>query len=593
VYVGLEPVTVKNEVTFGFHQIYGFDSRNTRYAFLVASEETDEELELLGKRVSKRDALSSEISRMGAVLGLERRSYRIHVLSEFSPRMGGNWSGAFASALAGALLADNGRLDAETIASWSSMPAWELDRLDSFRDCNRLAWHFETVLHGGKASGYGTFCAIVGSAEPMCYLTEPRSDVGDGPPIDVVRAKQSAHRWDSYPTWLEKIAYSGFRFRDVSPKLTQPEMVFGLLTTGVPRDTGSRIERAAGLAAPLEDARLAARQLLLEDRETILRHLPRGRSALERLLEATDGSALLGQYYESLSVAGLETFHVVRGLFEGRAGSEALVRLARVLTGAQGSLMQLGQNWALGEALISACSRVADQLGLWDRVGIKLTGGGGGGFLFFAGPGGCDLQWKLCEAIDELRERWPHHVAARATGLVWASTEGLEEDGLRIELCRSINYVGSRFAELRSLPRRVLVVGASDAVEERLVYERDVELMISDTDAIFVDHLAPHKYQQLTIAGQPVTSKEVSIGGVATLLHALARAGGSLNLAAHAQVLRTGGRGKYESRDLKHQLQDFSAVVRDRLGRPSPVSVEGVVAKAHGGGPRIYVVERS
>jgi len=425
VYVGLEPLIFANEMLLGDHFIYNantdsFDSK-------LESIEIDEE------------GIMQEIKKLCTFHALKKAAFKIHVLSELRPAAGCNWSGAFASALATAILFYNGKLNRDELNRWSEMAAFHLPNEDAFNLCNVFAWHIESVIHKGKASGYGNFCSLIDTKQPIVYYTEKRGQPGF-PPIDVIKDPS----WEKRPSVLDNIRYGGFRFRDkLCKEDVSYDVILGLIYSGILKNTGRRIEIAEKIEMSLEDARKTIKEIFSSDKN-LMESFSSEDLLFADLYSKSTGKEMLSSYYRSLAISGIEVFACLHKLFGAGIDETGvtLTSLARSVCGIQGNLIQIGQGWYLSDLVYEKIKGVAAGADVEDKCGIKLTGGGGGGMLFFfmpkEGKKSETLQEDILSVIPELQN------INENISLDWISTiDGLEKDGIRIE--KPVDQKNDRF----------------------------------------------------------------------------------------------------------------------------------------------------
>jgi mevalonate kinase len=355
-------------------------------------------------------------------LGLQKQSFMIRTLHELRPVMGCNWSGAFSTALVGALLHHNKLLNAHMIGQWKKQPVSKLIEDERFDTCHRASWVLETALHGGKASGYGTFTSLVASTMPIFYCTAFRGESAEFP-VDVGANYER----------LWALPYGGFRLVDKYPEVQEDkfgEFECGLICSGIRRmDTARSIDKTRNISQKLSEAMNSILELDHEDglrhvweKSLYMRHLRRG---------PTTGEALRLRAICSLVTNTIEVFHDLRSLLSSGVGvdGENLKTIARAIRAIKSNLDQMGLAWWEGDAVAYHLYQHAHELGIMDQTAIKPTGGGGGGSLFFITPREIDVDKALRSIPVEL------HGLAENVSVDWLLTrDGLERDALRIEI---------------------------------------------------------------------------------------------------------------------------------------------------------------
>lgn len=367
------------------------------------------------------DLLISERSRehlqeLATHLALHGR-FRLRILSEFRPGAGLAWSGAFAAALTGALFAAAGRLKDNP---WSF--PWQDELL--LHEVNSWAWELERWLQGGSASGYGTLCALVKCVAPQLYTLQLRE------PRDARSSIASELR--SSRRLVEKLIAATTPVMDDDALDNRLSLDCCLIYTGVGKSTAASISRVSSkLPAVLDSAIEAARTVQtalpwLDDHDHAEGASYREGAALHRIL-------IDGVHTSTLRVLG----ELVRTVSGTTPNDSTLESLAASIDAVAGGLSQIGLNWPHAELVRAAIIRSA-----WSNlsnVGIKPTGGGHGGSLFFLYP---PTTWsndgevaiadspgaRLLQELESLKE-----VLGPEVSLDWCSSrDGFEGGGLRL-----------------------------------------------------------------------------------------------------------------------------------------------------------------
>lgn len=320
----------------------------------------------------------------------------VRSISEEPPGAGGNWSGAFAASVASAVLIATKQLSEDVAHSWTTAPSELLADDAEFMNCVRASWALETALHGGRASGYGPVCALIGGPHPIVYCTEERladDHIGRGddePPINV---KSNFHLLDEIkigfarlPEILGEDRGAGF-----------PGFRCGLVHTGAPKDTGEAIVSAIEEAKAAQNAeehlqvrhiydkgsltKVASRSLASRMRPDLFsldnqRPFPLGIGAQMAAVARGSGHVLeaLLKLYESV---GQRTREHELALVASLAGR------IRVL---ESALEQLHLDWTQGRSVSAEIYQCVADKNAYEQTGVKLTGGGRGGSLWFVLP---------------------------------------------------------------------------------------------------------------------------------------------------------------------------------------------------------------
>ena len=369
VYVGLEPVQLRNSLDVSvpayaleaFGRVYELSDKPVPYFHLAHHDFTHSK---------KSEELQQLIARRIPI-----EPVRIHVLSEFSPRMGACWTGAFSAALAGALMVMSGNLRPADIRKWKGK---NFRNDPKFKECHLLGWHFSVIGNGGPSSGAQVFCGLAGSKYPICYFTERRLERGK-PLINVLEEKDSDFFGSDNDT-LKNISYHGFRLQDVAQIRREPHILNGVLTTGVLQETPAILRQDSLIKESLAQTKMDVSKLLKQMNDS-LTFFP---GFMSDFTEEAPNRHLVDIYHTSLSIASADIFSAVKEVFVRGGGS--LSRLADAMLRAHGLLMGFGKSWPLATAVLAEGLHAAKTIGLSDQVGFKLTGVGGGGFLLFVGP---------------------------------------------------------------------------------------------------------------------------------------------------------------------------------------------------------------
>jgi mevalonate kinase len=318
----------------------------------------------------------------------------VRSISEEPPGAGGNWSGAFAAAVAAAVLVVTGRLSDKTAHSWTKTPSAQLITDPLFMECVRTSWALESALHGGRASGYGPVCALIGGPHPIVYCTEERiADDYQGPgeatpPVDV---RSNYEILDSIKLGFARLP----EILGVDRGRGFPGFRCGLIHTGAPKDTGEAIISAIEEAKAVHTAeqKLLDRQLYEKGSldEVAMRSLAsRLRSHVKNLEDQRPFPLGIGSQMAGVARGSGHVLEALLALYEtvGERSREESLRLVESLATRvrmlEAALEQLHLDWAQGR---SVAAKIYESVGpSYERTGIKLTGGGRGGSLWFVIP---------------------------------------------------------------------------------------------------------------------------------------------------------------------------------------------------------------
>jgi mevalonate kinase len=416
VYVGLEPIGASNDLQLeiaggddGSGLFYDRDSRNfvpmqfPRGEWSFASFVPDL---LISERTKER------IQELATHLGLRGR-FRLRVLSEFRPGAGLAWSGAFAAALTGALFAAAGRLPDNR---WSF--PWKDDLL--LAEINAWAWELERWLQGGSASGYGTLCAMVECTVPQLYTLQPKD-----PQQSVASGLHSPGRL------VEALTAATTPVTDESALVNCLPLDFCIVYTGVGKSTAASISRVSSSLPTILDSAIEA-----------VRSVPAALPWVDGGDHIEGESNIKGVALHRILIDGVHTStlrvlgELVRA-FRASPDDSMLESLAAAVDAVAGGLSQIGLDWPHAELVRAAIIRSA-----WpnaSQIGIKPTGGGHGGSVFFLYP---RMTWRndgeladvnslggrLLRELESLKV-----ILGRSVSLDWCSSrDGFEGGGLQL-----------------------------------------------------------------------------------------------------------------------------------------------------------------
>lgn len=317
------------------------------------------------------DYLSQWAERRGLGSNLKLRTFH-----ELSPGSGCNWSGAFSSAAVAAVMASLHLLQSADVSSWRADAATSEDE-GTLGNFHRLAWKMESILHDGRASGYGTLCSVIRTPGPVLYWTAARGIEGSAAPIDV----------SADPDVLDRVP---FFLRSLASLVSQPidlgdlPLTVGLVPSGLPKSTGAAVrmterftqDYAKAMDGPLGD--------LIRGEE--LRAVRRSNPRLDGIASGKmDAVTLRNEQVFSLGTSALWVAESLLLLLAGEAGVEGL---AEAMRRAEGGLAQLGLDRGAHDEthvvhVAAAIYRWARTHHLEAETAVKMTGGGRGGQLFF------------------------------------------------------------------------------------------------------------------------------------------------------------------------------------------------------------------
>ena len=428
VYVGLERVSpspgttirVDLDETAGAHRMYDAKTDSFRPLTWVTGNPGEENVAV--RADGFRDDFHTVIERASAHLGLTGH-YQLRSLHELRRGAGSNWSGAFASALTGALYGAAGRLASHR--PWANQ--WWEDPL--LQECHATAWEFERIFHGGFASGYGTMCSMARCEVPQVFALQWRDSNDTGrDPRDIAQDVPLAARLRAAS-------------RPLVPEMPweRPPFDYGLIYTGVSKNTASAIHSTevmlartlrSGAALAVEQWPVpGGRPYNLEDGPLYSWWRQRGAPSGDR------DPALQRLTLEALGASGLLVLDALLGISD-RPGaySRTLEDLARAVEAVAGGIRQLG----LGRPevdLVRAAVRWA-HLDRAEQIAVKPTGGGTGGHVLMVTP---QMQW---------REEDGSAVAGDPSGRLEAELQSVAErtrrEDVRLDWCRGRDGLGGQ-----------------------------------------------------------------------------------------------------------------------------------------------------
>lgn len=174
-YVGIEP-SQSGKISLERYQ--NFDPRK---GFFVSKNLEFEKLTKLINFLS---------SRFESTEGLDKKSFKVHVLSEVPSTGGLGQSGSFSTALAGAVLVYCEGVNIEKIHSFQNKSAEGLNKDLFFKEIFKLAWKIQLIFNPA-ASGPGMLVSLIFSNSPVIHFLGKRSlSSGKAKDFPVVRDDQ-------------------------------------------------------------------------------------------------------------------------------------------------------------------------------------------------------------------------------------------------------------------------------------------------------------------------------------------------------------------------------------------------------------------
>ncbi len=395
---------------------------------------------------------SSQIADVVERLAIEAKAlgvtgkFKIRSLHELRPGAGCNWSGAFASALLGAFLASVGALKPSDLAEqvWSRPVVVSKDAPNGaapnsdIAAFHRTAWKLETLLHKGRASGYGTLCSVMQGKAPLLFCG-PKRGWPTGRPIHL--EPDQVDKLEHLPFYAADTGkvYSFDWFDEraaVNRFSSELPVTCGLVYSGVDKVTGEAIEQTEKLDVLME--RETARIVPGFDQETIRSTFGSSNAWLEGFLRHRfSGESLRHNLVSALAASTLQVggalIELLTALSAGPARSDEVhglaVRLASAMRRTQGGLDQLDLDWSEARRVTFAIDQWAIEQGCLDITAAKMTGGGRGGMLVFLTKDDPNLDDGLMRKLGETFQHGTRpHVA-------WISSrDGFDGAGLRVGL---------------------------------------------------------------------------------------------------------------------------------------------------------------
>jgi mevalonate kinase len=275
-----------------------------------------------GLEEPKRDRVLQEICRPLSGKAGASR-FAIHVASDYHSKMGGAWAGAFSGSLAAALLFQSNGLTSEDVSNWRQFGTEKLIEDQKFKECFERARRLEVAVHGGLSSGAGAFCSLLGCGYPVWYQR--------GDSVGPLSGGSRTH---------QELQYSGSRIIEPAPSPSSEVFLeLGLISSGVPRDAEPILHRVA--------------DELKQNREMLVRNSER-------------------------------TYEAVCSLLQGNREVER--RLAMEMNFARAIFEYLELDWVGIDTILLKCLGIAVDSGIRDKVALKPTGVGKGGFLLCIAP---------------------------------------------------------------------------------------------------------------------------------------------------------------------------------------------------------------
>lgn len=521
VYVGLEradnPLAPPAKPLISFGEGKFFDWKRQEFC-----SERLTFLEREAHRIAHQDVVFV-LEKIAEKYAFNKCSFRINILSLFPPGHGVNWSGAFSAALAAGVLLLNKRLDPEQVESWSQRSLHKLIFDDDFRMCNQIAWQIENVLHGHRASGYGTTLSLgaLHHGSPFLYLTQARSDEKRDslPPVTItpedaievlpniyIFACELADLFEDGERLRLNLSYPGFPIR------------FLLVDSGALKSTNERIQKTIDFEEKMKNSLRNVQSYL----QGILSE--KGKNHLEismSRIKSVQPRLNLGL----LATSAFCTFYDLMCRYSRPHPSNVnlvseidkhVVDYLRVLRSYQSALEMFNLSSWQGEAIKGSIYRLLGQR--WERAAVKWTGGGGGGSLVVVIANVLDedlvCRDNVIRAINTLER-----TEEEAIVCYWDSMEdGVElKGGVRVE---SFNEEGPLRVSLKTYTAQRGRIWLQEKQEWRLTRSQ-LEAMVSSQPlkkcGLYIDSYA----NRIFYDGRPCSHGNLSLEALVFLVSSI------------------------------------------------------------------------
>ncbi len=345
---------------------------------------------------------------------------RIHSLSEVPFGSGLSASGAFASALAVALLLANGKLQSAEIAEWSSLRTPLLPQNRAFDKTFRLAWKIATLLHDGISTGSTAFSALIGSVYPLVYYSERRG----GLTLTSEDPRVPLNVRENYQL-LDRLFYGGIKLDELFGWKDQPTWPVDCYLIYSGKRGGGRLTKSVG---EIDDT-LAEIGAMLDRSFGFTKSEPNAFTPLFYQLFQKEGpEGMRMNYLGTPAVLVLQVLYGLREIFELGSSERSIHNLLEALNWFHDSMKFLGRWTPEIDSMTSTLrTRLPESLGI-DEVGVKMTGSGRGGDL---------LVVTASDGAQETIEAEVQHLRTtshRGAWLDYASPrDGWEDRGILIE----------------------------------------------------------------------------------------------------------------------------------------------------------------
>lgn len=346
--------------------------------------------------------------------------YEVFIWSDWKGETGLGWSGAFAAALACALLLTEEQIKAKP-EEWPTEDPAKLRKHSDFQAVVKLAWIVESVIHNGRASGSAVCGSMLSTGVPYTYSApevprlwkldvreedeESRSWFLKNQPRDIYKALLTYDDW--------KFDYSGFQ-RGVKGSLAERYVAGQLFSgrqllvihTNVPKSTGTAASQEWQQGGQQRAETKLVRDALVD--------------VCNKMAKAIDDCVVAAGGVGDLTLRLNESWDKVIDL----------------LTRARGLLMALGFSFPVGDEILGTLRSEYARTSPGRQLGGKSSGAGNGGNLVVAARGFPERHFEIHRIIDSLRKRhtarFPELGPSQMTVMYDAWWDGLEPSGLRM-----------------------------------------------------------------------------------------------------------------------------------------------------------------
>ncbi len=407
---------------------------------------------------------------------------KIHGLSELAwgAPHAGTGTGALMASLAACLTLHGLRFKAEQVSDACQ------NRGSLFEALFRLGWKLHLELEGGYSlwNGADVFCALVPSAYPVFYISEPRFMAADHC-ADVDTTLYSSGYDD-----IKRAGYCGLTVADIAesgPPWHWP-FDFGLLDTGLPKGSMDAASANVTLHLKMEDfakwCQLKVAPFLLDDQ----------RLPISPTYVSGSSTKVWHKQIKPAEIWSLYMLFSIVNMFDRGFHEDRIRSFVDAVNSYHHHLQSLGLCDAEIDDIRNLFIKVTPRF-LRGRVGIKLSGAGKGGGLVFVSPSGAlrDLLEPLMERLES--EGWH---SARVEYASWL--DGYENSGLRVEQCAREHLFNAALGQEHAV---AVIWDGVGKTTTRLISEQDIPQLIESYDVV-----AFNKEKAIYVAGERLRGKD-------------------------------------------------------------------------------------